>query len=42
MALQVDRGLERACQLLGWWDEVEAVTFLGDDELKTPELDVGG
>jgi hypothetical protein len=27
--------------LLGWWDEVEVAAFLGDDELKTPEPDVG-
>jgi hypothetical protein len=27
--------------LLGWWDEVKVVAFLGDHKLETPEPDVG-
>jgi hypothetical protein len=27
-------------RLVGWWDEVEVVAILGDDELETPTLDV--
>jgi hypothetical protein len=41
MVSQVDHGLRGARRLAGWWDEVEVATFLGDDELETPELDVG-
>jgi hypothetical protein len=28
-------------RLVGWWDKAEVTAFLGDDELETPELDVG-
>jgi hypothetical protein len=41
MASQVDHGFGGVCRLVGWWDEVEVAAFLGDDELETPELDVG-
>jgi hypothetical protein len=29
----VNHGLGEVGRLVGWWDEVEVIAFLGDDEL---------